>query len=371
MTRPAWEIARGDHRMSTSGGRALCTVLSLMLGLSGLLAAQKPLPLPRLTGPLRIVRTTVFGLDLPIGRPTDAVLRNDDSVCITDMGFHRVSCWSAQGKHLFNTGRQGKGPGEFSLPYRIAAFSDGSLAILDMGAASFSMLSPTGKFVARRQLPIMFTQVNSLLALTGRRLAVSGYAPNAGHSADSAVHVIEIDTAARHVLSFGSLPTAINKDALNYWGAGRMTTAPDGTILYAQRIPYELKWHDGAGRVKRSFTVPATVSQSADIAFASNKTLSSTTVSVTANPVLAPGTALHISPGLVLAQRIGTRRGQVEEVWWDFIRVGDGKLMHSEKLPKEFDIVELIGVSRNGRAIFALGLLDDVPCVVRLDIELR
>ena len=342
-----------------------------LLGLGGDLLAQQSLPVPRLAGPIRIVRAMVFGLDLPIGRPTDAVLRGDDSVCITDMGFYRVTCWSAQGKHLFNVGRQGQGPGEFSLPYRIASFSDGSLAILDMGAASISMLSPTGKFTARRPVPMMFSQVNGSLALPGGRLAFSGYAPNAGYSGDSAVHVFQVDTSVRHIRSFGPLPTAKNKDALNYWGAGRMSRTPEGLILYAQRIPYELKWYDDAGRLKHSLTVLAKVSPSADVAFATVKDLSSTTVSVTSNLVLAPGTALQISPTLVLAQRVGTRRGQVEEVWWDYVASRDGRLIHSDKLPKGFGIVELIGLSRNGRTIFALGLVDEVPCIVRLDFEIR
>lgn len=343
----------------------------LLLGLGGDLFAQRSLPVPRLAGPIRIVRATLFGLDLPIGRPTDAVLRSDDSVCITDMGFYRVTCWSAQGKLLFNAGRQGQGPGEFSLPYRIAAYADGSLAIYDMGSASLSMLSATGKFTARKQIQMMFSQVNGALALPSGRLALSGYAPNAGYSGDSAVHVFQVDTSVRHLRSFAPLPTSRNRDALNYWGAGRMTRTPDGMILYAQRIPYELKWYDDAGRLKHSVAVAAKVSPSADLAFATVKDLSSTTVSVTSNPVLAPGTALQISPTLVLAQRIGTKRGQVEEVWWDYVARGDGRLIHSEKLPKGFEILELIGLSRDGRTLFALGLVDEAPCIVRLDFELR
>ncbi len=365
------EWGAGVHE---TGRRALKLTLlasAFLFGLDGNLRAQQSLPLPKLAGPIRILRATVFGLNLPIGRPTDAVLRGDDSVCLTDMAFFRVTCWAAQGKHLFNVGRQGQGPGEFSLPYRIASFSDGSLAILDIGNTSFSMVSATGKFTARRKIPIQFSQVNAVLALRGHRLALSGYAPTAGYSGDSAVHVFEVDTSMQHIRSFAPLPAAKNRDALNYWGAGRMTMTPDGMILYAQRIPYELKWYDDAGRLKHSVTVRAKVSPSADLAFATVKGRSSTTVSVTSNLVLAPGTALQISPTLVLAQRVGTRGGQVEEVWWDYVARGDGRLIHSERLPKGFGIVELIGLSRNGRTMFALGLVDEAPAIVRLDFEVR
>lgn len=330
--------------------------------------AQRPLTPPILTGPIRISRAIAFGLDLPIGRPTDAVLRPDDSVCISDMGFFRVSCWSREGRHLFNSGRQGQGPGEFTLPYRIAALSDGSVVVLDIGTAAFSVLTQEGGFSGRQQIPIMFAQVNGMLALQSGMLALSGFAPTAGYSADKSIHVFSLGSNVRHVRSFGALPRANSREVLSYWGAGRMTRSLEGLILYAQRIPYQLQWYDVEGRLVRDLTVPAPVSVSADVGFATIKDLSSTTVSVTSDLVIAPGTAIQVTPALVLAQRIGTRRGQVEEVWWDYVST-DGRLLSSEKLPNSFRIVDLIGLSHDGSILFGIGLVDEEPCIVRLEIQ--
>ena len=335
--------------------------------------AQRQMPTPDLRGlPLRIVGVTVLpGSDSLLGRPTDMVVRPDGALCVSDMAFHRVTCLSDSGRVLFHSGRDGQGPGEFGLPYRLAAFPDNSIGVLDIGNQSLSLLDRDGRYVDRWTLPFFFHQVNGMLGTSRDRVAISGYAPSAGWSADSAVHLFRIDSTIHHVRSFGPLPAADNREVLNYWGTGRLTKTVDGRILLTQRLPYLLLQYDLSGRLLRRDRIPGTVSRSADLAFALRKDLTTSVVTSTSEMVIAPAWAVSIDRSLILAARTGGRSGEVTTVWWDCIDARTGTLLGSAQLPTEFRVLDIAGVSSSGHALLGIALLDDTPVLVRIDFRLE
>jgi hypothetical protein len=287
------------------------------------------------------------------------------------MAFHRVTCLSDSGRVLFHSGRDGQGPGEFGLPYRLAAFPDNSIGVFDIGNQSLSVLDRDGRYVDRWTLPFFFHQVNGMVGLSRGSVAISGYAPSAGWSADSAVHLFRIDSTIHHVRSFGPLPAADNREVLNYWGTGRLTMTADGRMLLTQRLPYVLLQYDTTGRLLRRNRIPGTVSRSADLAFALKKDLTSSFVTSTSEMVIAPAWAVSISPNLILAARTGGRAGEITTVWWDCIDARTGKLLGSAQLPKGFRVLDIAGVSSSGRTLLGVALVDDTPVLVRLDFRLR
>ena len=56
-----------------------------------------------------------------------------------------VSVWTPEDSLLFAVGRQGQGPGEFVLPYRVHVDGDGAFRVRD--SQRFTYFSPTGELV--------------------------------------------------------------------------------------------------------------------------------------------------------------------------------------------------------------------------------
>lgn len=334
-------------------------------------AAQSLLPIPDLRPlPIRVLAASLLpGTDSLLGQPTDLVLRPDGSLCFPDIGFHRVTCVAEDGALLFHSGREGQGPGEFVLPYRLGALPDNSLVVFDAGNQTLSRLDAAGRFTDRWALPFLFHQVNGMVGPDSHTIAISGFAPSAGQSGDSAIHVFTMDSTLRHTRSFGPLPEAANREVLSYWGTGRLGAAARGAFLLVQRLPYHLLTYTPRGRLVRQAAIPGRTSRSADEAFAIRKDLSSTSVTSTASLVIAPSGAVELDDGYLLAFRTGTRAGTIEQVWWDLIDARTGRLVGSTELPKDFLVIEIAGRSRSGSLLGAV-LLDDVPALVRIDFRL-
>ncbi len=350
--------------------RSACCALVLVLLTARSVVGQAALPVPELPGfPIRIERATVIqDDDALMGNPADMVIRPDGALCLTDLGHHRVSCFRDTGALLFHSGRKGQGPGEYGIPYRIAAFPDNSLAVLDLAAMAVTHLDAEGKFLARWRLPIVFRQVNGMLTLNRERLLVAGVAPSAGRSRDSAVHLFAVDTALHHLASFAPLPVARDPEVLGYWGAGEITRMPGGALLYSRRLPYELMVYAADGRPLRTVAVPAPVSESPDALFEFTETLSSSTIRSTGAAVTAPGRAVALTPSFVLVQRTTVQGGVARDSWWDGIELPSGRLAGSVQLPAGLGVVAVAGVTREGTALLAMAIRDEAPALVWLDI---
>jgi hypothetical protein len=302
----------------------------------------------------------------------DVALRPDGAVCIADNTDQRVSCYSSNGKLLFHSGRKGQGPGEFQLPYRLAALPDNSLAVFDLAGRSISLLDPKGRFVRRIRVPFGFSQVAGMLGLSPQLVAVSGYAPTAGEVSDSAVHLLALDSAtARHVGSFAPVPRADDLRALQYWGTGQLSRSRDGGIIYSQRIPYELHFFDPHGVARRVLPVSLPVASRADEAVSVTRERSRTNVRMTDIVVVAPGTAIPVNDTLLLVPRFAHRTGKPESAWWDCISLTTGKVLGSVALPTTFRILDLAGVVDSGRALLGVALVEEAAVLVKITFRVK
>jgi hypothetical protein len=346
-------------------------LMAVALGLvSAPLPAQNWFPPPRLPAafPLTLGRTQVFTQSRgELGRPTDMTIRPDGSLCVSDFAFNRVSCFSEQGQLLFHSGRKGDGPGEFEVPYRVTSLPDNTLLVLDVGIQAITHLSARGKYLVRWPLPIMFRQVNKMIALPGKRLLLAGVSPSAGLSSDSAMHVFRFDSTLKHLSSFGPLPLAKDPEVLSYWGSGYPALI-QGQLVYQRGIPYELLIYREPGRLDRVVKMNLPVSQSADYAITVTRDLSSTSVSSTNNLVIAAISPVPVTPSLLIGQRTAMKHGGTQSVWWDAIEYPSGRVLYSAKLPVSFPVVELAGVTPSGRALLGLALLRDEPLLVRIEL---
>jgi hypothetical protein len=79
-------------------------------------------------------------------RVIDAVRLSDGRVVIANAGNSQVRYYSAAGDHVFTSGRQGGGPGEFQRITGILPMSADSIAVIDGGARRVTVLTRDGRF---------------------------------------------------------------------------------------------------------------------------------------------------------------------------------------------------------------------------------
>ncbi|HEX9164907.1 MAG TPA: hypothetical protein VF862_03295 [Gemmatimonadales bacterium] len=351
----------------------LRTALTVVL-LTGIAAAPGPaqartdIPPPELPGfPLRMTDIRVLNRDPDLlGMATDLAMRPDGSVCASDMGFHQVVCLDGGGKVLFKSGRKGQGPGEYEVPYRLTSLPDGSLLVLDIGTQRLSRLDPRGKYVRSWLLPLQFRQINGMRALSDRVVAIAGYAPTAGLSADSAVHLFSMGTELTHERSFGPLPTAVARETWEYWGSGRIATAPGRGLLYVRGIPNDVFRYSTEGRLVRRLQPRAPVSPRTDDAYQITRLLSSESVSNSNVLVVTATTALQVGESLLLMLRTGSKGGKIQELWWDAVDPATGRLIASARLPPGFTVVDLVGVHPASGDLIAAIRKDELVQIVRI-----
>jgi hypothetical protein len=329
--------------------------------------------LPQLPGfPLRMTGIRVLNHDPDLlGVATDLAMRPDGSVCATDMGFHQVACLDGGGKVLFKSGRKGQGPGEYEVPYRLTALPDGSLLVVDIGTQRLSRIDPRGKFVRSWLLPLQFRQISGMRALSDRMVAIAGYAPTAGLSADSGVHMLSMGMELTHERSFGPLPTAVAPETYEYWGSGRIVAAPGGGLLYVRGIPNDVWRYSTEGRLVRRLQSRAPVSPRTDDAYQITRLLSSESVSNSNLLVVTATTAVQIGDSLLLMLRTGSKGGKIEEVWWDAVDPATGRLIASARLPPGFKVVDLVGVHPASGDLIAAIRKDELVQIVRVRVSLN
>jgi DNA-binding beta-propeller fold protein YncE len=84
-------------------------------------------------------------------RPSDVLVAPDGSIFVADghgQGSNaRVVKFSPEGKFLFAWGKQGKGPGEFDFPHRLAMDSQGRLFVADRGNSRIQIFDQNGKYL--------------------------------------------------------------------------------------------------------------------------------------------------------------------------------------------------------------------------------
>jgi len=310
--------------------------------------------------PIQYGTPTVHGRDLALGRLVASELSRDGSVYVIDFDNAAILKFKPDGELAWRKGRRGGGPGEFQMPYRVAVHPRGDLiAVYDIGTNAVSRFTADGEFIDRRRLPFSFRQVDGMLILEDGSTVLSGVTTYGSTARDHAVHLF--DDSLRHVRSFGPLPEAEDREVLDYWGAGGISLALDGLILYTQRLPYRIYQYTSAGELIREIVPPFRIDDRPDQAVVITREPGRFSVR-NGKPVTRPISALQLPNGLITSGRSksGTDR-------WIDVFSARGEYVGSTRATNEWQIV--FGVDPARGVGWATGTVDDEPVLFRVPLH--
>ena len=310
--------------------------------------------------PLNVVASAIVGAEAQFGSIVAATVGPSGNVYAVDHVNCAVFAFSPAGRMLWKVGRKGGGPGEYQLPYRIAATPTGSLLVFDLATGDVTTLSQDGRFVSRSHLPLKFPYVDDIAA-SGGDLLVSGYTSDPGRAHRHGVH--RFRTAGgrlAHVGSFGPLPTVRDTAVLRFWGAGDITRAANGDVLFALALPYVLYRFDPAGRQKAAVRVPIRVRGTPDDAIKVERDGPAMNVSATEAVVDRPATLVEMANGWMLVSRVNSRAR-----YWDLFTAAGG-FAGSREFPREWGAA--VAYDRVRGLLWMVGTHDDAPVLVRLQV---
>lgn len=81
--------------------------------------------------------------------PRSVAIDHNGNLYVGDTGNGRVVKFDASGREVASFGRQGNGPGEFSLVWRVAVSGQGNLLVLDSETGWVHVFAPDGKVIKR------------------------------------------------------------------------------------------------------------------------------------------------------------------------------------------------------------------------------
>ncbi len=140
--------------MSTARPRSL-HLAALAAGLLAAPAAyaQQTVRLPEEDRALALRPTPVYAVGSAEGREWEMFSRVDqvafdraDNLYVLDGGASRVVVFDRAGKFVRQFGKKGGGPGEFQAPLGMTVLADGSVAVADLGARSYSLFGADGRY---------------------------------------------------------------------------------------------------------------------------------------------------------------------------------------------------------------------------------
>lgn len=185
-----------------------------------------------------------------IGTIIAAAATPDGALVVVDHAAAAVVAYGETGRVVWRFGRKGNGPGEFQMPYRVAACPDGAVVVFDRGRNDLTWIAATGAFVARRPLPVSVSQVNQIVCPDARHMVLAASSRD-GALRDHGVHVFAVlPRSLRYLRSFGMLPPTRDEQVRASWGSGSLTLASGGDLLYTPRLPYRVFRFDLAGTLR-------------------------------------------------------------------------------------------------------------------------
>jgi hypothetical protein len=240
-------------RVLSYGRTTACVALLVVVALMAVVRAgaqQEGVVRPR--GPAaRLVMTEVLRLgsafgDDAFGRAMDVELGPTGRIYVADDLSWNVLVFDRSGRLLRRVGRRGQGPGEFERPWYLAVDRYDSLFVWDGALARISVFGPDFRFARSFAAPGRWV-VSGFTARMDGTLLVGAFAGGGGGS----IHVLARD--GRLLRSAGpradaaGIPAGFASSLLG----GSVEEGEEG-IVYSRRSPYELVFHDHAGRRLRS-----------------------------------------------------------------------------------------------------------------------
>lgn len=121
---------------------------------------QQTTRLPEQDRPLALRTTPVFSVGTAEGREYEMFSRIEqvafdraDNLYVLDGGGNRVVVFDRTGKYVRQFGKQGGGPGEFQAPFGMTVLADGSVAVADLAARTYSLFAANGRY--QRSVPFL------------------------------------------------------------------------------------------------------------------------------------------------------------------------------------------------------------------------
>jgi len=297
--------------------------------------------------------------DMELNLLGDLVVSRDGVAYLLDVTNYQVVAIDSLGNPLWRSGRQGSGPGEFRVPYRLAARPEGGVAVLDWGAGRVSLISKTGKSEGTLQLPFPFTQIDGMAILPDGRYVIAAMTSWGGpRASDRSVHVFTDSMSYR--TSFGALATALDTAAVRYVGSGGFTLDRRGRILLTPKRPYEIRRYSDQGELIERIAVGADLKYDLgdfiSIQRNGGQTFKSTTTKTRFVEVPVPVQELP-SGGYIGG------RGTFESTTVDLIS-STGALEASVRNPA--GCVQVLGIDTDRNQLYCKALHNDVPVLLRV-----
>ncbi|HEX2203062.1 MAG TPA: hypothetical protein VHG91_07180 [Longimicrobium sp.] len=314
--------------------------------------------------PLRIDRVEIVGLDAALGTILSARVGPDGQVYVTDHQSAQIVAFDPDGRLLWRSGRKGRGPGEFEMPYRVAVSADRGVLVLDRATSEVSALGPDGRFRQRYTLPVLFGQVDHMVATPAGELLISGVtvARSDPRSARYGIHRFSLRGQEMKWLgSFGPLPPVQDRQVLEHWGAGTLTPASGGDVLFSVRFPYAIHRFDASGRAKSVIRPSRPLQGKPEDAIIIEKVGASTIFSTGTREVLRPGPAWELPGGWTLATRLSDRR-----LLWDL--VSPAGTVSTRSLPENWKTV--VGYDAARSLLWVTATENDEPVLLKVSVTL-
>jgi hypothetical protein len=309
--------------------------------------------------PLNVVASATFGEEAEFTEIIAGTVGPTGNVYVVDRLSYAVAAFSPAGRMLWKVGRKGRGPGEYQLPYRIAVTPAGTLLVYDLGTGDVTTLSQDGRFISRSHLPLRLHYVDDIAAV-GSDLLVSGFSPDP-RAHRNGIHRFRIGgPQAMYAGSFAPLPTVRDTAILPQWGAGDITRAASGDLVFALALPYVVYRFDAAGRQKMQARPSFHVRGTPDDAVSIDRSGEWTRISSTGADVDRPHSIVEVANGWMLVTRV-MRRAR----YWDLF-TPDGRYAGSREYPREWG--GAIGFDPARNFLWMAATHDDVPVLVRLQV---
>lgn len=173
------------------------------------------------------------------GRILDVKLGRQGNVYVADDRRPGVLVFDRGGRLVGSVGREGRGPGEFQAPWRLALDANDSLFVWDVGLRRVSVFGPNLAHARDFRVPPHWV-VNSMAFLPDGSLLLGAYGPGEA----GVVHVLDRTGAIRRTL--GPRPPQGDLAGFEASLLGGYA-AVDGTrIAYSNKSPYEVSFLDRA-----------------------------------------------------------------------------------------------------------------------------
>lgn len=293
--------------------------------------------------------------DVGLSQPLSVDVFSDGSIVLVEYGSTAVFRLSPDGKEIWRIGREGSGPGELKIPYRVVVRPDQSVLVFDLGNARYSAYTKDGKHIGDLRSD-MTVNIANMASLPDGRIALSGFTRDLRGRAH-AIHVLS--SALKHERSFGPLPDAPHEELVRAIGAGGMTLGRDGSLLLTRYAPLELLRYGTDGTLRKSVTLDVAVDPPSKVATLISQGNRMTTRfnrnSVRGSPVdeLEDGT-------LLMKQLTGT----TDTLW--LLSAGGGRI-DRWPVPKGWD--SLLGYDRRFKRFWIFGERDEEPVFFRVDMN--